>query len=537
MATVTLSLSKKKISLQEPITLKFSSSASIESAPDFSLLNKNFEVLSSSQNQSIAISNGQMTQVNEWVLTVAAKQEGLIEVPSIPFGADNSPAEQIEVSAAAPAQSSDSLFIETEVLPLEKAFNRSQILYTVKLYRAVNLGQATLSAPKLSDSDAIIEKIGSDREYEYQDPNGNSYIVFERRYAIFTEHIGTLTIYPTIFTGQVVKGNSFFSMQTEYKRVLSNSHTLEIEPIAASFNSKNWLAAYDVKLSQEWSTDLTNLTAGEPVTWTITLQAKGCIASLIPDFTPSLPNSVKYYHDKASLSNEAGLNGIDGKREIKLVLIANEAGDLLLPEIKVKWWNLANQKEEIAYLPSQLGKVTMDPSSFITAMNEETLESVAKNPITSFKEIEIIPLWAKGLIALNGFWLVLIIAILSRGKKLNFYSKKPSDPSKNLLKKQLKQACFQNDPKKSELLLLQWGQIQFPKEKIYNLSQLSTLTTDPLNEQIDILYHHLYGLEKKWSGQRLWEAFKVYQKSYHSPIQVDKNLKKKLESLEQLYTK
>ena len=55
-------------------------------------------------------------------------------------------------------------------------------LYTVRLYRRVDVAQAELSEPELAD--AVIEKLGEDSNYNTV-VNGVSYLVTERKYAIF----------------------------------------------------------------------------------------------------------------------------------------------------------------------------------------------------------------------------------------------------------------------------------------------------------------------------------------------------------------
>jgi len=532
-AEVSVKVSKNKASLQESISLIFNSSSAVQNSPDFSSLNQDFDILSTSQSQNITLINGSLHQELQWNLIIAAKKEGVLQIPPIQFGNSFSPPLEIEISGTQEIKNDDSLFIETEISPTNTAYDRSQILYTIRFYRSVNIGQATFSEPKLNDADAIIERWGKDSEYEYYHANGNRYVVFERKYAIFPQNVGELTFSPIIFSGQIVRGNSFFNMQTEHKRAVSNSQKIDIQPIPSPFNKKDWLAAYDVKLSEEWSSEPNKITIGEPITWTLKVTADGCLGNLIPDIELTFPDSLKQYRDKAEISNQPSQQGILGTKQLKVALIANQSGQLELPAIEIKWWNLKTNQVEIAQIPAKTIEIQNDPLS-TTAMVDDAEVQINKNETNGNHEIiEVIPMWAKILVGMNIFWLALIGAILYTKRKPKIKMvKNPQVNTKNI-QEHLKQACLNNEPKKAEAALIDWAAFQFPKQNLNNLSLIKINVEEPLKSHIDRLYHHLYGFEKNWNGKSLLEAFKTYKKTHTYAPQTSDHL----EDLQQLYSK
>ncbi len=513
-ADVSVKLSKNKAGLNESFSLIFSSTDPVQSAPDFTPLNQDFDIVSTSQSQNFHLINGAISQETQWNLVLIAKKEGKLTIPAISINQQASAPLEIEIVGMQEVKSDDSLFIETEIIPASSVYERSQILYIMRFYRSVNLGQATLTEPVVNDSNALIEKVGKDNEYEYYHANGNRYVVFERMYAVFPQQIGNLTFSPVVFSGQVVKGHSFFNMQAEHRRIESSAQEIEVKPIPAPFNKDNWLAAYDLKLTEEWSSDPRNMVVGEPITWTVTITADGCLGSLIPEVDLVFPDTVKQYRDKAETSNQESQLGILGTKQLKIALIANQMGQIQLPEITVQWWNLKTNQVETAHLPAKVLTIENDPLAARAVVDNDELqfnkqESDRANPTP----IEVIPWWAWCIMSLNLFWIALIAGILYKRRPLKIKIKKNVPFSFDGVRKQLKQACQDNDAKHVEALLVSWASFQYPQKNIGNLSQLKNLTAQPLKNQIDTLYNYLYGFEKSWSGMSLWECLKDYKES------------------------
>jgi hypothetical protein len=74
------------------------------------------------------------------------------------------------------------------------------VLYTVRLYRRVDI-TAGLSDPELGD--AVIERLGDDSNYNTQ-INGVDYGITERKFAIFPQKSGSVTIKPLVLTAEVL---------------------------------------------------------------------------------------------------------------------------------------------------------------------------------------------------------------------------------------------------------------------------------------------------------------------------------------------
>lgn len=529
-ADVSVKLNKTVVSLNETFTATFSAT-DFSSQPDFSPLKTDFDIISNSQTHNISILNGKAAQDNRWIVVLMGKKEGTFTFPAIQFGSESSSPQTIEIAAPKTIRQDESIFLETELSPKEFAYEQTQLVYTVRLYRSVNMNQASFSDVTINDPNAISEQLGKDIEYEYHHPNGTRYIVFERKFAIFPQRVGELVISPVTFTGQVITGGmSLFNLKTELKRITSKEERITIKAIPAPFRKDNWFAAKNVQLTEEWSADPIKMTLGEPITWTLTLTADGCLGSQIPDISLDLPPELKKYLDKPQISNQVNTTGNIGTKQVKIALIATKEGEITLPAIEMKWWNLQTDQLQIAHLPARIINVLPDPVAMTTSTKELALNTDSLKDINSHSNSHTsheLPLWAWGLISLNLVWIAVWLIALYRKRTL----KASKTDSLRKIKSLLKQACQANDPKQAETYFLIWAKLVYPHLNPLNIVDIKSPLSEPLQKALANLYQALYGSEIKWHGQNLWEAFASFK-----PPKATHSSEKQIEDLLELYS-
>ncbi|MBA3239200.1 MAG: protein BatD [Parachlamydiaceae bacterium] len=518
-AEIKLNVSKPTIGIDDSFFLDFITQGNAQGRPDFSPLQTDFKVISHAQNHSTSVINGHVSIETRWHVVLRPKHEGQLTIPAITFGNDFSPPKTIEVVAAVANTPSrdDSIFLESELLPTGNIYEQSQFVYVIRLYRSVNLAQASLSELKTNDPDTLIEKLGSDQEREYIHPNGVRYLVLERKYAVSPQHAGELIFSPIVFEGEVIKSrNHFFHVETDFKRVVSKEMVVYVNPIPASFSKNNWLAANDVKLTEEWATEPNNMSVGEPITWTITLTAERCMAGHIPELTFDLPSSLKLYRDKTEINNHITPQGFTGVKKFKVALIATKSGDLTLPEITIPWWDMKTNKMKKTTLPSRNiyvkeGLIAMNSPSTETTISPTLLESIHQNPLDMSDTSTTIPNWVWALVAIN---VVVVLSFIGskfqKGLKsiLSKFSK-TSSPKK--IKRHLKKACYANDAKQAEIHLLAWYRSMHPVENSLNLMSVKNNVPPYLQDAILELNAALYGSNQLWDGRLLWKAIAGYK--------------------------
>ncbi|ORU92829.1 MAG: hypothetical protein A6F72_05685 [Cycloclasticus sp. symbiont of Poecilosclerida sp. N] len=511
---ITATLDRNPVNINTSFQLTYTATQSPDDDPDFSPLKNNFEILKQSRRSNSSWINGQSTKTIQWILNVMAKQTGHLLIPAIAFGDDVSKPISIEVSnkVVAKQNNAEDLFFEVEVSP-KTIYVQSQVLYTLRLYRRVQVTQARLTEPKMSD--AVIEKLTEDSTYNTV-INGVAYVVTERKYAFFPQKSGVSTIEPLVLTADIVMPNArqhlngFFNRPTtKTKRISSKAITLDILPPPDSFKASHWLPAERVRIKEKWSGDIAKMKLGEPLTRTITLHVKGTTAAQLPELLGvTLSNGLKSYPDQPLLKEEKEADGIIAFREEKVAYIPSKPGNYTLPAIEIPWFNSRTQRMEIARIPE---------TTVTTIGAIASVENVAANNTTVAKTSPVIvealdtqkkekKLWMGLSLFLSLCWLITLVFLFRKQKPQKIESS--ADAKEMSLQetiKKLKHACADNDQLAAKNALLVWGKIKFNSN---SLSEISSHCQAQLRDEINCLNKNLYAEQTtSWEGKKLFQFY------------------------------
>lgn len=240
-ANITVTTDRNPVGLNESFTIIFESDGSVDSDPDFSPLNKDFQVLSRNSSSNMTITNGKISSTKKWLLTVLARRAGEVKIPAINFGKDISKASVIKVtrtgSPLGKSSSDKNIFIEVDA-STKTPYVQQEVIYTVRLFLAVSTSNASLSEPGVGGASAVIERLGEDKNYQTS-RGGKRFNVVERKYAIYPQISGNVTIEAVMFQGQINR-NAFslfdpFGPQPKTLIERSESVTLDVKGIPDSF--------------------------------------------------------------------------------------------------------------------------------------------------------------------------------------------------------------------------------------------------------------------------------------------------------------
>ena len=541
-AQIGVSFDRNPVNLDTSFQIIFTANDTPDNDPDFTPLNQDFEILSQSQSSNSSWINGQSTKTIQWTLTVMAKHPGELVVPEVKFGKDASQPTSILVTQATANKTIDTesdLFLEVEATP-QSPYVQSQVLYTVRLYRRVEIARASLSEPELGD--AVIEKLGDDSNYNTQ-INGVNYLVTERKYAIFPQKSGAATIKPLVLTAEVVSGNrpnfnGFFNFQTSgAKKVSSKPISLDVKPVPATFTGQHWLSAEQLVLKEEWSSDNQQIKVGEPLTRTLSLLAKGTTDGQLPELNSrKIDDQLKVYPDQAVLQEQKKPEGVIAFREEKIAIIASKAGHYKLPAIEIPWFNSQSQKIEVAKIPEtsitvlEAAGTEMPPSVAPIASMPIPAQKITATQITQQQSVW---LWVSVFLA-SGWLATLAYFLIKRPAKKNVVKKNKPDMALEDSVKNLKKACADNNAVAARNALLAWGRQKFIAKDGVSAASLGTIAAQcdaKLRDEILHLNQVLYGKAAgQWYGKKLFQAF-VENKARERIIAADES---KLEPLYRL---
>ena len=339
----------------ESFSLVFEARGDVDADPDFKPLERDFEILGRKQQTSLQIVNGRRARSTVWVLDVLPKHGGPLTVPAISFGKYSTTPRDVAFAPAAggaPADD-DGLFLEVDASPLSP-YVQQEVIYRLRLWRRYEISNASLSEPALS-ADAIVKALDEDRRYEAE-RDGKRYEVIERRFAVFPQASGKVTIKPAVVTAQVVKrGFSLFdsfSQPVATKRVVSAAVELDVKPIPADFPGDTWLPARQLTLHEEWLPAPPAAKVGEPLTRTLNLWADGLTAGQLPPLEMAQAPGLKLYPDRPQTSEQQSASGYSAVLQRKTAVIPEQAGRLEVPAVEIPWWNTTTDRLEIARLPA-----------------------------------------------------------------------------------------------------------------------------------------------------------------------------------------
>jgi len=514
-AQINVSVDRNPVSLNESFQIIFTANESPDADPDFSALEQNFSILSQSNSSSASWVNGQASKTIQWTLTVMAKNTGSLIIPPVKFGNDSSQAISILVAQgkANNVDANEDLFMDVEATPASP-YVQSQVIYTLRLYTRIEIAQARLNEPEASD--AVIEKLGEDSNYNTQ-VKGMDYSVTERKYAIFPQKSGSLTIKPLVLTAEALTNNrsgfnGFFSSQiTQTRRVTSKAITLDVKPVPAAFTGAHWLSAEQLELKQEWSGDIHQMKVGEPLTRTLTLSAKGTTVGQLPELSASNTNDqLKTYPDQPVLQEQKKLEGLVALRQEKIALIPSKAGDYTLPAIEIPWFNTQSQKMEVAKIPETkitaiaVAGIQSPETTAVISEKPQKVEPAVVISHSSPQQTYNIWMWISVFLAL-GWLFTLIFFLVRRPAKIPVMISDNPAPSLKDIVKNLKKACSDNDALAAKEVLIEWGRQKF---NAVSLGAIATFCDARLRDEILYLNQVLYGKQKdQWQGKKLFQAF------------------------------
>ena len=543
LAIVTVKTDREQIIVNESFQLIFESDENKEFQPDFSPLTELFTVIDSRRISNSKIIFGKFRYSQQWVFTLFPKNTGKITIPAIQLGNEKTEPKTIEIipSQSTSINTNQDIFLEVDVNTTEP-YVQAQVIYTLKLYRAITTSDSNLSAPTTSNSQAVVKLLDNDNSYE-KIINGKRYVVFERQYAVFPQSSGAITIQPVIFSANAGTLSMLHFDIYDYQRsdaIYKQSQVIElnVKPIPETFTGKNWLPAQNVTVEEQWSVEPDNFKQGEAVTRSLVLNAQGLVASNLPAIAQTLPDKFKQYPDQPEFEEMSNSNGALGIRREKIAIIPTEAGEFILPAIQIPWWNTDSNTMEIAQLPEK--KITIAATSNMNGQISETEPGTDQTTIadTNNAETDIslsaskpTSIWQWTSIALFALWLTTCLLWFQNNRKSKLLNDEDSDTSETIrqLTKQLKQYCDSHNPHKAKDTLLQWARKVLPDNNINNISDIKQFVSMDFQMQINSLNQHLYSHDSEsWNGDLFFKIFNAEKFK-------QQNKQKTLEQLEPLY--
>lgn len=482
-------------------------------SPDIEKVEENFEILARNQRYSIRTVNNEMIGEITWTYQLAPKSTGELTIPALSFQQATSDPVTIEVISGTPpdrdTEASRDTFIELAT-DKDEVYVQEQLVLTIKLFFSGNLIRGELSEPE--HPEAIIESLGKQREYSrYRD--GVRFRVVERRYAIYPQQPGEFSLNTIRFEGRARTPDG----QLKFLRDSEDLFTIPVKAIPAGFTGDTWLPASQLTLTESGLASGQSLATGQNLTRTLSLQADGLPAETLPPFAGMEIPGIRTYPETAQRTTDSTADGLVANLTQTTALVPVQAGELVLPEIRIPWWDTAADEQKVAVIPARTLAVAGQPGQAATVPPQasEPPETAADNsgqPGDGASEGS--DFWQLLSLTLAIAWLI-TIGLWWRARR-----RPPAGQERNDSDDEGEKALFDRLLKAAGAgssdtlrLLPQWANRRFEGTSFDSVAEVTTHLRDPaLNQTLAELQQRLFGKpehhDRRWDGEALIGALK-----------------------------
>jgi hypothetical protein len=533
-AAVTASLDRDTVRVGESVRLVLEFDEMIGGATvDTSPLNRDFDVLGTSTSSEVTIINGRQQIHSRLLIELVPRTEGRLMIPSLVTAQGTTRELELMVAPAAVGTAGDSLFLEVEWEP-KRAYVQAPVHVVVRLFYSKPILEGSLSDPQ--PDQALVRRFGDDTQYSAV-RDGNRYQVIERRFVVFPQRSGEMSIPGIIFDGRVAddgQGTTLGRLFQPGRRLRTQSDAIVIEVRAppAAMAGDHWLPARHVSLTETWPSDTPEFVVGQPITRTLKVEARGVTGEQIPPLEIEQVDGIRHYPDKPLTDTTSRDNALLGTFERRVAMVPTRAGTFVLPEVTLAWWDTAEDRRRVERIPSRTVVVEaaadgQSPPTMVdgaAVSGSQLAESrLAGSEVEDVSTSAVTGAVAERVVGESTYWpwLTLMLALMwiatcslwwrdrrARGAGKESHTTSPSTASLSAVKR----ACMDNDPVRARAALLAWARGNWSQQSPLGLSDIATrLEDESLREQFSTLDAACYA-----SGSADFDGSAFYEHIYKS---------------------
>jgi len=365
------------------------------------------------------------------------------------------------------------LLLELELEP-ERVYVGGEARLRLRLLRLPGMPYGALRAPALGDAAEVSER-ATVRRYELV-RSGVTYQVLERTHVVVPRQAGRLVV-PQAELERLMR-----SVGVEKRdAALAVKRSIEVRPVPAGAGEP-WLPARRVTLEESWSPDLGALAVGAPVTRTVRLRAEGLAAERLPRLEMGAQPGLLPHHDLPELVTEVLEQGIEGCRVQRIVLMPLAEGEIELPALSVRWWDVVADAPRTATLAGRT--LRLGPALVPDLPGEETA-GVSDRAM------------------LHG--IAAAIALLCMAVLWDHLRTQPLRE----IRRQLRAACRRNRAGDARNALIEWWKLVQPGAPVPIVLRIGAEWGAGARAQLAALDAALYG-GSAWDGKAFWRQVRPW---------------------------
>lgn len=406
-AAITASVDQTQVYLDDSLLLTVSVSP-IQTLNDNDLeaLQRWFVIEQQFSQQSTQIINGNRSSKVDYRFRLRPKKMGTLGIPN--FRAGNEQSQPIFIRVLDPKDRQDALPEDSIILSASvsqtEAYLDQPITLIVELAYNVALKGAVQAIEGVDFEVSVLSEDNLTTTVQNQ-----PYNLYRQTLSLTPKKAGAFSLPDIVFSGEYADAS-----QGRYVRISrhANIPTLTVKPIPASFpTGAFWLPLKNLSLSDNLAST-TTIDTGEHIEWVVTTTTDGLNANRLPDplseLESGLDTAMRLYRNPAKLA--------ENSRTDSSALTVNQAGEYVLPAVRIPWWSTQTDTLQWAELGERRLLVTGTAQTVPPTLLEE-LKPAQTPDITrpSGPQSSNNPWW-KILLGLTSFgWLI------SSGLALYFY--------------------------------------------------------------------------------------------------------------------
>jgi hypothetical protein len=279
-----------------------------------------------------------------------------------------------------------------------------------------------------------------------------------------------------------------------------------------------FLPTSQLKIRQTWSGPLNQIRAGDSLTRTVTVTAEKMQAMLIPPVPLDAPEGVRVYPREPHVDDQKSEIGefLQGVRAEKASYLFTKAGDYTLPAIEVTWWDLSSRKLTSSKIPATTIHVS-ESSAYVSELPPQP-ENTA--PVQAPRHT-----WRRYRPFLIASCIALAVVALLAWAVRRWGSQVASSYRALKARRQnseghywhsFKQACHQNNARRSYALLLAWLSRAHARVTLDGFQRL--IGDRELDKQIAYLSEKQFRSPSnaQWKGKPLYAAIAKHRRATYA---------------------
>jgi hypothetical protein len=230
----------------------------------------------------------------------------------------------------------------------------------------------------------------------------------------------------------------------------------------------------------------------------------------LPEVTVEAQAGIRQYADQPELTREITATGLASRRSMSFAVIAQSEGELALNGVRLPWWNVIEQRWEVAELPPRTLRVAPSGEPEVAEpplVQPQALPAVMPPPASGSP-------WPLLSAVLALAWLA-TMALWWRSRRARalpppMSAAAPAEqaaqrrPTLRKILRDLDSACVVADPTAARGALLAFAETRFTESPPRSLGALAAVLPESVGREVLALEAHIYGVGAgEWRGDAL----------------------------------